>query len=1311
MYSQYPLTPNQRTMALSSIIHSGSGIYIQQQTFHLNGDVDAVQLREAWEVMTKRHQVLRSSVHLNTEEGSVLRVWATCEVDFREVMQTTVPKKDQDNVLRRILKEDQQNEFDLSTPPLARIRLVKTQKTSCILLISTHHSILDGASRQMLLSELFQVYLALNTGDPISLPDRPAYSEFGEWIKTIDKSAHHRFWSTQAALKQAVGDLPGDIQEDKSGTARDVTCKIIRRVVPEAEFGEMKVQLDRHDVSLPVFLISAWCVLLGRYIDTDKVVFGLTRTGRREPDKDFSKVIGALVGTIPVAVDLTDTNHYEALYKNVQSLIKKTRECEHTDLTELRQILGIPSEKPLFGTNLVINRNPFDLVLDDSDNSLQIEKSEITGYPDIPIFLQIYTEPSLRIDLYYDIGRYSANYAQRILQHYINIISQMCEGENSDWRRIQFFDSREQNKIITQWNATRMPYQQDKTVGQLFQIQAAATPDSIAVECEDGNLTFSQLSYKANRLANYLQELGVSPEVPVAVYCRRSLDLVVAALGVIKAGGAIVPLDPDYPEDRVKFMLRDSGASICLSSISLKQKLKGASCNVIYLDSEEQHYDTYCAETQQETASADSMAYIIYTSGSTGTPKGVVGLHRGIINRCSWMWQTYPFGENEICCLIAKISFVDSIWGMFGPLLQGIRLVVIPEEVVQDPVQLIQQLAAKRITRLVLVPSLLRAILASTKNIAGLLPDLKLWITSGESLSEELYAKFRSALPDCTLLNLYGSTEVSADVTACELTRISRPTRITIGRPISNTQIYILDRNCNPVPVGVPGELHVGGDGLARGYFNRPDLTSERFILNPFIKGTNYLFKTGDVARYWEDGEIEFLGRLDSQVKLRGFRIEPGEIENVICEVEGVDSAVVVLKGKNSDQQYLAAFYQASGTIDIDPTYIRDVTRRKLPGYMVPLTFTELEELPLIPSGKVDRVTLSNKTPDNHIIEVPQKNQSASSLERNKTETMQRMVEVWQEVLGVKNIDPQVNFFDLGGHSLLAVELILTVEDVFGIRLPIQSIFEGPTLLEFLEQLSSRRTDITYFTLSPIDPVCSTPPLFLINGLFLYRELARQLGPNQPTYGIYVEDEVNSNRGQSEIQNTIPFPNVESLAERYMEEIRTIQPVGPYQLGGLSFGGLVAFEVAQQLIKKGEDVALLALLDTNAPGILNASFGRRLINHLESVFTEGVPYIRKLVSKNSLKHKLKPKGTELHGEYIRSNIYHHYRPQKFQGSIVVFKARENDWTGHKRPSDLGWGVYADGAVKVYEIPGNHLNILEDPNVQILASALTRHLHN
>lgn len=1033
-------------MALSSTIHSGSGIYLQQQIFHMKGDVDAVLLREAWEIMTKRHQVLRSSVHTNAEEGAVLRVWPKCEVDFRAVMQTTVPKKDQDNILRTILKEDHLKEFDLTTPPLVRIRLIKFQKMSCALLISHHHSVLDGASRQMLLSELFQAYRALNTGDPILLPDRPAYSEFGKWIENIDKSAHYRFWSRQSALKQAIGDIPGDIQVGNLGITRDVTSKIVRRVVPEAEFDEMKAQLDSYNISLPILLISAWCVLLCRYNDSDKVVFGLTRSGRREPKNEVSKVIGALVGTIPLAVDLTDIKQHEDLYQNIQSLIKQTRECEHTDLTELKQILDIPAEKSLFGTNLVINRNPYDLVTNDSDNQLKIEKTEIIGYPDVPIFLQIYTAPSLRIELCYDVGRYSANFAQRILQHYIIIMGKMCAGENADWRYLQFLDSREHNKIIKQWNATRTPYQHDKTIGQLFQTQVGVTPDSIAVECEGEHLTFSQLNQKTNRLANFLRESGTSPEIPVAVYLRRSLDLVVAALGVIKAGGAMAPLDPDYPKERVEFMLRDSGVSICLSSISLKQTLQAASCDVIFLDSEEQRYDTYSADNLPEKGSAESMAYIIYTSGSTGTPKGVVGLHRGVINRCSWMWQTYPFDENEVCCLIAKISFVDSVWSMFGPLLQGVRLVLIPEEVVKDPVQLIQFLSAKRITRLVIVPSLLRAILANTKNIAELLPDLKLWITSGERLSEELYFNFRSALPDCTLLNLYGSTEVSADVTACELTPSSRPTRITIGRPISNTQIYILDRNRNPVPVGIPGELHVGGDGLARGYFERPDLTSERFVPNPYImEGANCLFKTGDVARYWEDGEIEFLGRLDSQVKLRGFRIEPGEIENVICEVEGVDSAVVILKDRNLDQQYLAAFYQTSRTTKTDPTSIRDVTRRKLPAYMVPATFTPLEKLPLTPSGKIDRLALPEATTETI--------NSAALQEAPSTPKEKELAKIWQDALGLEIVSVNEDFINLGGDSLTAMRVIFRMTKLGLDEKICRGIFQGNTIRELAKHI------------------------------------------------------------------------------------------------------------------------------------------------------------------------------------------------------------------------------------------------------------------
>jgi amino acid adenylation domain-containing protein len=544
----------------------------------------------------------------------------------------------------------------------------------------------------------------------------------------------------------------------------------------------------------------------------------------------------------------------------------------------------------------------------------------------------------------------------------------------------------------------------------------------------------------------------VGPEVLVGIALERSPTLLVGLLGVLKAGGAYVPLDPTYPTDRLAYMISDAQARVLLTQQSLAGLLPAATAQVVCVDTQWEAIAQHGAENLETPVRPDQLAYVIYTSGSTGRPKGVCSEHRATLNRLQWMWQRYPFLPGECCCHKTVLGFVDSVWEIFGPLLQGVVTVLIAEPVVKDPRRLVAALAEGGVTRIVLVPSLLRMLLDEHADLAARLPRLSHWSSSGEVLPGDLVERFFERLPGRVLLNLYGSSEVAADATWVEVTANARPGPIPIGRPIDNMQAYILDPQRQPVPIGVTGELYLAGAGVARGYLRRPELTQDRFIENPFGKDAHrVLYKTGDLARYADDGMIEYVGRIDQQVKIRGFRIELGEIEEAMKQHPGVhDVAVIDVGERVGDEKLVAYLVAAPGGAALTTEALRVFLKHTLPEYMVPTSFVTLDALPQLPNGKVDRRELRSRP----VTPVPMR--TAWMAPRNEIE--RTLVDIWKALLGSDAVGIHDNFFEAGGHSLMAIQLASRLRDAFQKDVAVNLIFDAPTIAELARRIAGDNT-------------------------------------------------------------------------------------------------------------------------------------------------------------------------------------------------------------------------------------------------------------
>ncbi|MFN6566172.1 non-ribosomal peptide synthetase, partial [Dendronalium sp. ChiSLP03b] len=816
-------------------------------------------------------------------------------------------------------------------------------------------------------------------------------------------------------------------------------------------------------------LLAAFKTLLYRYSGSEDIVVGSPIANRNHAQ--IEELIGFFVNTLVLRTKLESNFTFEELLTQVREVALGA--YSHQDLpfellVEQLQPQRSLSHTPLFQVMFVLQNAPMsEFELPGLNLSVVVSDSNTAKF-DLTLFVEE-VNCGLKATFEYNTDLFEVATIERMAGHLQTLLSGIVTNPQQQLWELPLLTEAEK-VLFARWNQTQTEYPQ-QCIHQLFEAQAERTPDAVAVVFAGHKLTYAQLNQRANQLAHYLQKLDVKPEMPIGICVEPSLEMIVGLLGILKAGAAYLPLDPAYPQQRLAFMLSDADVSVVLTRQQLIKRLPEHQAQVVCLDTD---WDTIAQESLENPFSnvtADNLAYVIYTSGSTGKPKGVLGLHRGAVNRFYWMWQTYPFTQDEVCCQKTSLNFVDSVWEIFGPLLQGVKTVIVADDVVKNPQKFVETLANNHVTRLVLVPSLLRVLLEIDSDLQKRLPQLKFWVTSGEALSLELSQKFRQTMPNSILLNLYGSSEVSADVTCYKMGTEDETLRVAIGRPINNTQVYVMDRNQQLVPVGVPGEIYVSGAGLARGYLNQPDLTAQRFISSPFEKvegrrqeaeggeeaGREFLtsnsslstvsilenkkerlYKTGDLVRYRADGNLEFLGRVDHQVKLRGFRIELGEIEAVLSQHQGVQETVVVAKTDEHSQQQLVAYVVPQAEQVITIIELHRLLKQKLPEYMIPTAFIMLEALPLLPNGKVNYHALPML--EGVRPELDQK------LQLPQTEIEQAIAEIWREVLHLQEIGIHDNFFELGGHSLLLIQVHHKLQQRFKQDFSLVEMFRYPTI-------------------------------------------------------------------------------------------------------------------------------------------------------------------------------------------------------------------------------------------------------------------------
>ncbi len=1308
----------QQRLWLLDHIDPGKPLANVSRAFRIRGWLDGEALRRALDAIRERHEVLRSV--FRSIDGNLAQTVVASTLDSLPIVDLSSHGKPVTEVeVLRLAEEEAQTPFDLGRGPMLRTKLLRLSAEEHVLLVTSHQIVFDERSSEIFDRELGTLYDVFVEGRPSPLSPLPIqYREFSrrqaELLRGKEFEEQLVYWKRQLQGMPPTLDLPASRRRPQEST--------FQGAAEVAEFGRelfeaLRVLGECEGVDLFVTLLAAFQVLLLRHSGRGDFAVGSPVAGRRRPD--FAGLIGRFANNLVFRADLSGDPSFRELLRRVREVAVQAE--AHQDVPFEKLVEELHPERtlsypPLFQVVMTLRQN--------SATPLRLTGLSVTPLA-TPRQIARY-ELALCFgsegrdawaSLQYKTELFEPRTIRRLLAHLEVLLRGVVEDPNRRLSQLPLMAPGGRRQVLEAWNQTAVEYGDGVTVTRLFTEQAERTPDAVAVEFRGRSLTYRELNRRSNRVARYLRGIGVGPEALVGLAVRRSLDMVAALLGVLKAGGAYAPLDPAYPAERLGQMIRDSGATVLLADRDAAAGLPRTSTRTLFLDDLSKEIEAESGEALPADVTAQNLAYVIYTSGSTGEPKGVEIEHGSLANYIQYTADLFALRPGDRVLQFASLSFDVAAEEIFATLARGAALVLRTEEMIASVAGFLAACRDWQITVLDLPTSYWHELAAGAIAEGLRLPEsLRLVIIGGEKALPERLAQWQkiAGAGRVRLLNGYGPSEATIAATFWEAGGQvpSNLARVPIGRPVANTRLYVLDERLEPVPIGVVGELYIGGAGLARAYRNRPDLTAEAFVPDPF-RANERLYRTGDRVRYQPGGDLEFMGRVDGQIKLRGFRIEPGDVEAALCSHPAVREAVVVLRGDEPHQR-LVAYFVANQDGAPAAADLRALLKKTLPEFMIPSKFIALARLPLTSSGKVNRQALPEAD-------------TGSGVEREYVAPEDileiKLAGLWEQVLNVERVGTRDDFFELGGHSLLAVRMLSQIEKAFDRQLPLTVIFDAPTVGQLAALLRKEGWSPSWSSLVPLQPGGSRRPLFCVHAVggnvLDYRDLARHLGPHQPLYAL---------QAQGLDGKQAPLRRVEEMAACYVKEIRKVQPAGPYSLGGYSFGGTVAFEMARQLRAAGERISLVALIDSDnfrpPPRSTGASaalknigfFLRRLQLHAGALSRleprAMFPYFRQKAITAS---RWVRKGSEAYLEPIRHPVpkairtvlaankeaADRYVPGPYDGRVALF--RTGKWSLDDR--SLGWQEVCTGGLEVIEVTGDHDSIISEPEVRTLAREL------
>lgn len=1282
------------------------------------------RLTAALNQLLMRHPMLRASFGLDNGE-----------LGYRisDDISINVLQHDAQQVSAKILQQQVAKEcryiFDLSKPLRIHACWYQCSVQDAIMVLVFDHIAVDGWSYWMLLEELRALLSSQELG-PVSTNSFQDYVAWqNKWLQGSEAAAQGHFW--QQTLSGALPVLQWPNKCNNTNVSKQQTKTLIK-ILPLELVSKLQGVASHYGGSLFAIFLAAYQILLHRYTGLDDIIVGTIMPGRGRAR--WGKLVGEFINPVALRCHVSDDITVSEHIHRSQYLIRQGVENQKYPFSQVLEQLRLPRQPdihPIFQTMMTFQQARYasdellSLWMGESlTSSINWGGAELSAFPhppygdtSVPLMVNVLeVGGQIRCDFRYSTSEFDAEIITQLMGHLFTLLAQMADDEQQYLSSLVLLSEQERRQVLLDFNNTTKTYPQDKLIHQLIEQQVERTPEAVALRYGDEQLSYSELNCRANQLAHYLIESGVGPDDRVAICAERSLEMVVGLLGVLKAGGAYVPLDPNYPPERLSYMLADCQPQVVLTQSGLLSVLPKISVPVLLLDIEPAVFREQPVHNPDAAVlglKPDHLAYVIYTSGSTGQPKGVMNTHSGLSNLALVQAESFNIVAESRILQFASFSFDASVSEWAITLCRGASLCLVAREGLLPGEPLMQTLYHHKISHVTLPPSALYFLDATV------LPEAITLIVAGEACPASLASQWTKKH---RFFNAYGPSEttVCASIYECQAQQLDP---LPIGRPISNTQIYILDSQNQPVPVGVTGEIHIGGVGVARGYLNRPELTAERFIADPFSDKTGArLYKTGDLGRWLPDGNIAYLGRNDFQIKIRGFRIELGEIETRLAACDGVREAVVVARDTTPGDRRLVAYLVPQAGMVLDAATLRAKLSTSLADYMLPSAFVVLEALPLTPNGKLDRQALP--APDQGAL-------VTREYEAPQGEIEQQLAQIWQDLLGVERIGRHDNFFELGGHSLLAMSLVERLRQYLDTEMVLGDIFAEKTISKLAISIQSSSNLNQYSNLFPIRTGGKDIPLFFVhdgNGSISYAyDLVTWMDDiSIPVYGFSASNLLEKEAKEGSLAT------IQKLAESYIESMLHVQPVGPYRIVAWSSGGVIAYEMARQLIVAGEKMDFIGLIDTDTdykqfypddektkPFVFDEM--AKLIEILSTLeipdiviskliklaknkdYTAVLQLVKESGSVNNLPEysSLRKFLLICHNMNVAS---YHYCPPKLPTMITLFSAM-----GENRSDlSLGWGnLISDGLLRIVPLRGTHSSIMKKPYISHLGKELLR----
>lgn len=1309
-------------------LQKDSHAYAVQGAIAIEGNINTAILKVALYQVINRHEILRTNFLRPQGIATPLQVIADDSKFVWHTVDFSNYDTQQQKVKLKFLLEEERLELGKNQQScLLRVCLIRLS-TKQILLLTLSALCADASSLQNLVKELADAY------QDKQLEEVVQYIQFAEWqnqlLEDDTELVNAEYWHKQDFANFAHVKLPFIIKSFADSVP--FATNSWKWEISLSTISKIEKLTQQYGTKTSTFWLSCWLVLLWRFIQQPDMIIGTACDGRKF--EELETAVGLFTKYLPIRCRL------QADYKFSDILAQVSQAIE--DISQWQEYFTWEQLAQSNDSSLETSWFPFSFEF--QEQSVRYSTGEVTFSLEQQYVCTerfnlklscIQQEDIVLTALDYDANLFKTEDIQRFAGYLQRLVESAVTTPEASISELEILTERDRQQLLYDFNNSHRDFPQNQLTHQIFEAQALSTPDNIALVYENQQLTYSQLNTRANQLAHYLQQLGVQPETIVAICLERSIEAIVAIIAILKAGGAYLPLDPSFPTQSILGRLADAQAQILLTNSTIQQQHPTLSAPlVLCLDQAEVEISSQSPQNPHNKVTAENLAYIIYTSGSTGKPKGVAIEHRQILNYLHSIQQRLELPKHPSFALVSTLAADLGNTAIFPTLCSGGCLHLISTERATNGQALADYCRQHPIDCLKIVPSHLEALLTAA-TAQDLLPKARL-ILGGEACSWELIKHLQNLAPECQIFNHYGPTETTVGVLTYKVEQINLNFQtVPLGKPLANTQVYVLDSQLQPVAMGVPGELYIGGAFLARGYLNNPELTDEKFIAHPFSQQPQAkLYKTGDIVQYLPDGNIEFLGRIDQQVKIRGFRIELGEIEAVLAQYPNIQQAVVLLKADETGNQRLVAYVIPRQDVATTVQDWRSFLKARLPEYMIPALFLRLKTLPLTVNGKVDRQALP--TPDFF------NSKSENSFVAPREAIELQLKHIWEELLQVRPIGVKDNFFDLGGHSLLTVRLVAHIEKYFQRKIELSTLLQEPTIEHLASIIRQQPETKTWSPLVPIQSLGSKKPFFCVHpsggNVICYYNLANYLGTDQPFYGL----ESPGFYGECE-----PYHRIEDMANCYIQAIQSMQPEGPYLLGGWSMGGLIALEMAIQLHQQGQKVALLALLDTKPPILSYKSnhinkiddaqllanialatanfFGKELSLSEETLQLiepeKQLNYVLNVMKKaNFLPQDI---GLTQIRSYLQVTKSHkkalsEYVAKIYPGKITLFKAAqtltfvEYDETSASTVDPvLGWNQLTSESLDIQVVPGEHGTILTEPNVQVLAEKLKFILDN